>query len=118
MFRKRDRRGGVPYAQQAGGVSSGAASADLRPQLYRIDYDMMLKGSIYKRRKGPVRQYGVTVNGATRLVTSGDTVDEETYEALLRVGAIRPVGQGFDGPPPRSTPPLVVDHTASDAVKE
>ena len=111
LFRKRDKRGGASYAQQA-----GATPVDPSPQLYRIGYDMMLKGSICKRRKGPVRQYGVTVNGATRLVTSGDTVDEETYDALLRVGAIRP--QGLEGPPPRSAPPLVVDHTASDAIKE
>ena len=113
MFRKRDKRGGASYAQQA-----GATPADPRPQLYRIDHDMMLKGSICKRRKGPVRQYGVTVNGATRLVTSGDTVDEETYDALLRVGAIRPANPGLEGLPPRSALPLVVDHTASDAIKE
>lgn len=57
----------------------------------RIDFDMMLKGSIYKRRKEAVRQYGVTVNGSTRLVTSGDFVDVETYRALLAAGAIRPI---------------------------
>jgi hypothetical protein len=130
LFRKRDKRGGVAYAQQAGAAPadprhSGGGRNPAGPQLYRIDYDMMLKGSICKRRKGPVRQYGVTVNGTTRLVTSGDTVDEETYDALLRVGALRPVsppaapaGQGFEGPPPRCALPLVVDHTASDAVKE
>jgi hypothetical protein len=50
---------------------------------------MMLKGSFCKRRKKTVRQFGVTVNGATRLVTSGDMVDRETYEALLAAGAIR-----------------------------
>lgn len=56
---------------------------------YTIDYDMMVKGSIYKRRNGLVRQFGVTVNGSTRLVTSGDTVDRATYRALLQAGALR-----------------------------
>lgn len=50
----------------------------------------MQKGFLYKRRSGMVRQFGVTVRGATRLVTSGDWVDRETYEALVRAGAIRP----------------------------
>lgn len=52
---------------------------------------MMLKGSIYHRRKQTVRQFGVTVNGATKLVTSGDMVDAATYDALVAAGAIRPV---------------------------
>ncbi len=60
-----------------------------RPQFYQIDLEMMLKGSFCKRRKKTIRQFGVTVNGATRLVTSGDVVDRETYEALLAAGAIR-----------------------------
>lgn len=61
-----------------------------RQQFYQIDFEMMLKGSICKRRKRTIRQFGVTVNGATRLVTSGDVVDRETYAALLAAGAIRP----------------------------
>lgn len=52
---------------------------------------MMLKGSIYQRRKQTVRQFGVTVNGATRLVTSGEVVDRQTYDALVAAGAIRPI---------------------------
>lgn len=56
---------------------------------YRIDYDMMLKGNVCRRNHGKVRQIGVTVNGATRLVTSGDEVDRPTYEALLQCGALR-----------------------------
>jgi hypothetical protein len=52
---------------------------------------MMLKGSVYMRRGKPIRQFGVTVGGSTRLVTSGDVVDEETYAALIAAGAIRPV---------------------------
>jgi hypothetical protein len=49
----------------------------------------MLKGSIYKRRSGVIRQFGVTVNGSTRLVTSGDVVDRATYDALVLARAIR-----------------------------
>ena len=60
-----------------------------RREFFHIDLEMMLKGSFCKRRKKTVRQFGVTVNGATRLVTSGDVVDRETYEALLAAGAIR-----------------------------
>ena len=50
---------------------------------------MMLKGSIYDRPTGRVRQYGVTVDGSTRVITSGDYVNRETYDALLKAGAIR-----------------------------
>ena len=50
---------------------------------------MMLKGNICQRHHGTARQIGVTVNGATRLVTSGDEVDRPTYEALLECGALR-----------------------------
>lgn len=59
--------------------------------LYPIEFDAMLKGSIHKRGSGEVRQFGVTVDGSTRLVTSGDVVDRKTYEALLSAGAVRPV---------------------------
>ena len=61
----------------------------VQPERYRIDYDMMLKGNVCQRRHGKARQIGVTVNGATRLVTSGDEVDRPTYEALLQCGALR-----------------------------
>ena len=82
-----------------------------RPQLYRIDFEMMLKGSIYQRRKGPVRQYGVTVNGSTRLVTSGDTVDRETYNALLAAGAIQAPSTGM---PPEQNNKLLIDVASSE----
>lgn len=57
--------------------------------LYKIDFDLMVKGSVGKRNGKPIRQFGVTIDGSTRLVTSGDVVDRKTYEALLAVGAIR-----------------------------
>ena len=72
--------------------ASNTTSDGKRPddaQGYRIDFDMMVQGSTYKRRSGMVRQFGVTVEGATRLVTSGDVVDQPTYDALLAASAIR-----------------------------
>ena len=57
---------------------------------YRVEFDLMLKGTIHKRGSASVRQYGVTVRGSTRLVTSGDVVDRETYEALVEAGAVKP----------------------------
>ena len=87
LFRKRKKP--APFPNDMG--------TDDEAQLYLIEFDMMLKGSIYKRRKGVVRQFGVTVNGATRLVTSGDVVDRETYRALMAAGAIRPEGPGAAG---------------------
>ena len=82
LFRK-SKKTGVPPACDTG--------AREQPQLFRIEFEMMLKGSTYKRRKGVIRQFGVTVNGSTRLVTSGDVVDRETYRALIAAGAIRPI---------------------------
>lgn len=87
LFRKRQKHGGMPSGQ---GFDSDMPRE--QQQLFRIDFEMMLKGSTHKRRKGLVRQYGVTVNGSTRLVTSGDVVDLDTYKALLAAGAIRPLG--------------------------
>ncbi len=85
LFR-RYSRSGVSQSQRA----AEGPIPKLQEELFHIDFDMMLKGSIYRRRREVIRQYGVTVNGSTRLVTSGDTVDLETYKALLAAGAIRP----------------------------
>jgi hypothetical protein len=75
--------------------------------LVRIEFDMMLKGSVYDRPTGRVKQFGVTVDGSTRVITSGDFVDRETYEALLKAGAIRPKS---DNPPDAPAPPLKKRH--------
>lgn len=61
---------------------------------------MMLKGSLYERKGGVVRQATVTVDGATRLVTSGDRIDRRTYDALVVAGAISPVPGLVPKPPP------------------
>lgn len=123
LFRKREKRGGAPYAQQAGAVARDgeefrSVAGNTHPQFYQIEYDMMIKGSVCKRRGETVRQYGVTVNGATRLVTSGDTVDRQTYQALLRAGAIRPPCSTFEEAALPHAPPLVVDHAGFDSGKE
>ncbi len=85
IFRKRDKRGGAPPHVQAEGDTG-----DGKPEFFHIDFDMLTKGNVVRRRGGVVKQLGVTVEGSTRLVTSGDMVDRTTYEALLAVGAIHP----------------------------
>lgn len=82
LFRKRK-----PLPPEA---RSDADSSSADPLGYLVEFDMMLKGTIYKRGSVSVRQYGVTVRGSTRLVTSGEWVDRETYEALVEAGAVRP----------------------------
>jgi hypothetical protein len=59
-------------------------------ELYRVEYEMMLKGSVAYRDGVPIRQFGVYMDGSVRLVTSGDRVDRETYDALIAAGAIQP----------------------------
>ena len=103
MFRKRDRRGGAPAEVLAG---SSASHVHAQPEFFHIGFEMMVKGSIIERRSGPVRQFGVTVNGSTRLVTSGDTVDRRTYDALLVAGAIRPKTPPKPSRPASTPPPL------------
>ena len=57
--------------------------------LFRVAFEDLVKGSVVERKDGVVRQVGVTVGGAVRLVTSGDLVDRATYEALVAAGALR-----------------------------
>jgi hypothetical protein len=86
LFRKH-QKGASASSDNSGEAGDHAP----QPELFRIDFDMMLKGSINTRRGKPIRQYGVTVNGATRLVTSGDLVDRQAYEALVAAGVVRPM---------------------------
>jgi hypothetical protein len=79
----------------------GAGPQPIRTTV-KIDFDMMLKGSVYDRPTGRVRQYGVTVDGSTRVITSGDYVNRETYDALLKAGAIR---ARAETPPPDASVP-------------
>jgi len=112
FFQRRSRRGAPPISRSSEG---GPPQEDDAP-LYLIDFDMMLKGSVYKRRNGAIRQYGVTVNGSTRLVTSGDTVDRDTYRALLVAGAIRPVAVEPLDPPAKGS--AVVDYTTVETPED
>ncbi|MBN2311114.1 MAG: hypothetical protein JXR94_19210 [Candidatus Hydrogenedentes bacterium] len=73
------------------------------PAFYRIPFEAMLKGSVLTRRREQIRQFGLSLRGRVRLVTSGDTVDRETYEALLAAGAVRPLVPEND-PAPRRNP--------------
>ncbi len=56
----------------------------------KIEYEMMQKGSRMVRHGVEMRQYLIMVNGSVRIVNSGDTVDRETYEALVAAGVIAP----------------------------
>ena len=82
-FRKRDKLSDVPPH-----LRSGDAGAAQRPAFYRIEFDMLKKGAVLQRRGKPIRQFAVTVNMSTRVVTSGDVVDRETFEALVAAGAV------------------------------
>jgi len=86
LFRKRRRREAVPPP-----VRTRAAVNQSEPAAFvLIDFDMMTKGAISTRKGTRIRQYCVTVGGSPRLVTSGDTVDRETYQALVAAGAVAP----------------------------
>lgn len=92
-------RGAFAKGEPAAGGDAIAAPAPRR--VVRIDFDMLLKGSVYDRPSGRVKQYGVTVDGATKVITSGDFVDRDTYDALIKAGAIRPMA---DAPTPDIPP--------------
>ena len=87
---------------------SESTSMGVDDRTYHISYDMMLKGNIAKRGRQQVRQFGVSIGGTTRIVTSGDMVNQEIYEALLAAKAIdpnpisapEPVDSATDAAPP------------------
>ena len=84
LFQKRNRRD-IPPPEVRQSIE---ATSQTPSELVHIDFDMMLKGSVVQRGKTRIKQYGVTVNGAPRIVTSGDTVDRKTFEALVAAGAV------------------------------
>ena len=85
-------------------AKSAAEMALLFMGINKIDYDMMLKGNIAQRGRTAVRQTGVSVNGSTRIVTSGDEVDRATYEALLAADAIQVAPTKAQSDPPKDPP--------------
>jgi len=82
LLRRRKRFAAPPEVRK--GASGGGTT-----ELVYIDFDMLVKGNITRRGRTTIRQYCVTVDGATRLVTSGDTVDRKTWRALVEAGAVR-----------------------------
>lgn len=109
LFRKRSKRS-IPPPYRKYETEAGSNSG-----LYPIDYEMMLKGAITQRKGAPVRQIGVYVNGATRLVTSGDRVDRETYEALLADGVIRPPAETGSWEMPKEKSPRMIEDDGPNA---
>lgn len=103
LFRKRSKRS-IPPPYRKNESEAGPNSG-----LYPIDYEMMLKGAITQRKGVSVRQIGVYVSGAVRLVTSGDRVDRETYEALLADGVIRPPAETGSWEMPKESPPKIIE---------
>ena len=71
--------------------SAKYAELDRGDEHILITYEMFTKGNTFRRPSGSVRQIAVTVDGSTRLVTSGDYVDRETYNALVDFEAIEPI---------------------------
>ena len=89
LFGRRHKQAGVRAGQGSSRkYPGGRGPVEPAPELFRIDFEMMRKGHVINRGSKKVRQIGVTVDGSTRLVTSGDMVDQATYDALLRAGII------------------------------
>jgi hypothetical protein len=57
---------------------------------FTVPFERMLKGTVSERDGVPIRQFGVYVDGVVRLVTSGEMVDRETYDAMIAAGALEP----------------------------
>jgi hypothetical protein len=92
LFKKRGS--GVPPAVRGGGDVTRPGE----PGFYQIEFDMLLKGSVSRRKGRDIRQVCVMVEGAPRLVTSGDVVDRKIYDALIAAGAVLPGGSPAAGP--------------------
>ena len=84
LFGNKRRKNAVPPAHRS------VKGPEPIPEYVTITFEMMLKGAVIKRRRTEVRQVGVMVRGSVRLVTSGDTVDRETYEAMLAAKIVAP----------------------------
>ncbi len=76
----------------------GDATRPGEPGFYQIEFDMLLKGSVSRRKGRDIRQFCVMVDGAPRIVTSGDVVDRKIFDALIAAGAVLPKGEPAAGP--------------------
>lgn len=95
LFFRRKKSAYPAAAGRSGRPGADLTTADVSGRgegapFIRIEFDMMRKGHIVQRRGRKVRQYLVSVDGSTRLVTSGDVVDRATYEALVAAGCVVP----------------------------
>jgi hypothetical protein len=90
MFWKRNRR------NEVGPVHTGGWQPPATPQ-FLIRFEDMLKGYFVTRNGEKIRQFCVYVDGASRLVTSGDVVDRDTMAALVEAGAVRDSLQPLPG---------------------
>ena len=113
LFRKRRKSGSPP--QQERRVEGGSA-----PRYYTVEYDQMMKGVDVMRHGRRVRQFAVMVGGNVRVVTSGDTVDLETYQALVAAGAMPPLpARGVEDDAAQTpVPPSAEDAPPESAVPE
>ncbi|HPO13236.1 MAG TPA: hypothetical protein PLI09_07310 [Candidatus Hydrogenedentes bacterium] len=84
LFRKRR----VPHALFSK-EQSAQEGAMTEWEIITVEFDMMTKGAILQRRGRKIRQFAVMVNGNVRVVTSGDTVDRETFMAMVAADAVR-----------------------------
>ena len=71
---------------------SGREQHSPQPEMFTVAYERMLKGNKLSRRGQPIRQAAVVVRGTVTLITSGDSVDRKTYEALISAGVLAPDG--------------------------
>ncbi len=82
MFWKRQRSEGMTATEEI---------REWRPPempQFEVRFDDMLKGYYANRNGERIRQFCVYVDGASRLVTSGDIVDRTTFDALIEAGVV------------------------------
>ena len=86
LFRKKNR---PPNSVRQ--AASGQEPVAQNPSEYIfIADDMMLKGSPGMQNGTPVKRISIVVNGMIQLISTGDTVDRDTFNALLEMGAVCP----------------------------
>ncbi|HOK90626.1 MAG TPA: hypothetical protein PK379_11430 [Candidatus Hydrogenedentes bacterium] len=112
LFFRRKKNAYPAVASRSGRPGADLTTADASGRgesapFIRIEFDMMRKGHIVHRRGRKVRQYLVSVDGSTRLVTSGDVVDRATYEALVAAGCVVPEASSRGPASTSESPPEV-----------
>lgn len=103
LFRKKNRPPSSVRQALAGQIPDGPAATGASDYIY-IDYDMMVKGSPGMTNGKSVKRISIVVNGMIQLISTGDTVDRETFNALLEMGAVLPPSSS--NAPPETEPEL------------